>query len=856
MQPWHDFMRWLESGHGTYWISGKAGSGKSTLMNLICQDPRTDAALRVWSGTSEVLLLKFFFWNAGTELQKSSRGLLRSIIYQIMEKTPELMPVLARYMNTDQQRTQQLPTWTERRLLATLQYLLRYGFQSCRLCIFVDGLDEFSGYQDDLLELTREFRQYSNIKICLSSRPYRSFRDEFGSSAMLKLQELTEPDIREYVSNKLPRARCETSQVLDSLPMVDQIADEIVRRAEGVFLWVKLAVRDQLEGIRNHDDANQLLERLYILPDEIEGVYLHMLQKIDKVYWKEAAYYFRFVLEYGDSSLFNVALAIHHRIDDILLSSSDVSLGDLCRHCHLTRERIAITCQGILEVREPNRLHSINRQPFLKSPEKQYPPPEHRNDLIELQSYQNCSRVAFLHRTALDFFRENGQATRLLDERDSTNLHPLVLHVKALLANLVVFPLSTDDRPVRERVENIMMATSLAEEKIGFAQPGLMGLLDQSIAKFGQRSRGNPSTVHWCRTWGYSEDKFRDDGIPNINPTDFLGFAASFGLDLYVVNTISKNGITDTQIYCGDDSQFRRRTWSTVDYLFGCVLRGLSHYFEIIHIYSNTVSGYLKLIMALLKRGANPQMKCPESTPWGFFLHKMYLCYFRRPYDLREQQTEWISTLQAFLGRGVNPNHRVYCRRQGDWLHEDPADAAVRFLRVGRYEFQLQIPLLNVLRLCFERGPNLIELEESLTASGASLCLDYMTVAVKITDKTEWPYWVDLKLSKEQADGIIEVLERYSEEERWPRARDHMMEMFQEMDLQQVYDQARREYELQKNIIQEDESGEDELNMDIGNISDGWSIVASDSSEAGIDEPPQPSESPSYSSPHSSQLLL
>ena len=134
-QPWHDFVHWLESGHGTYWISGKAGCGKSTLMNLICQDPRTNAALRVWSGTSEVLLPKFFFWNAGTELQKSSRGLFRSIIYQIMEKTPELMPVLEKYINTAQQRTQQLPTWTERRLLATLQHLLRYGLQSYRLCI-------------------------------------------------------------------------------------------------------------------------------------------------------------------------------------------------------------------------------------------------------------------------------------------------------------------------------------------------------------------------------------------------------------------------------------------------------------------------------------------------------------------------------------------------------------------------------------------------------------------------------------------------------------------------------------------------------------------------------------------------
>ncbi len=35
VRRWHSFVEWLASGQGTYWISGKAGSGKSTLMNCI-----------------------------------------------------------------------------------------------------------------------------------------------------------------------------------------------------------------------------------------------------------------------------------------------------------------------------------------------------------------------------------------------------------------------------------------------------------------------------------------------------------------------------------------------------------------------------------------------------------------------------------------------------------------------------------------------------------------------------------------------------------------------------------------------------------------------------------------------------
>ena len=48
---WDSFIGWLESRQGTYWVNGKAGSGKSTLMNFLCQDDRTFKSLRTWSGS-------------------------------------------------------------------------------------------------------------------------------------------------------------------------------------------------------------------------------------------------------------------------------------------------------------------------------------------------------------------------------------------------------------------------------------------------------------------------------------------------------------------------------------------------------------------------------------------------------------------------------------------------------------------------------------------------------------------------------------------------------------------------------------------------------------------------------------
>lgn len=41
MGRWNDFVAWLEEGDGLYWIAGKAGSGKSTLMKYIASHPST-----------------------------------------------------------------------------------------------------------------------------------------------------------------------------------------------------------------------------------------------------------------------------------------------------------------------------------------------------------------------------------------------------------------------------------------------------------------------------------------------------------------------------------------------------------------------------------------------------------------------------------------------------------------------------------------------------------------------------------------------------------------------------------------------------------------------------------------------
>ena len=54
-----------------YWVSGKAGSGKSTFMKHILDSPRTEECLKTWAGDDFLSIATISFWDSGTREQKS-----------------------------------------------------------------------------------------------------------------------------------------------------------------------------------------------------------------------------------------------------------------------------------------------------------------------------------------------------------------------------------------------------------------------------------------------------------------------------------------------------------------------------------------------------------------------------------------------------------------------------------------------------------------------------------------------------------------------------------------------------------------------------------------------------------------
>jgi hypothetical protein len=141
-QPWPNLDEWLRTTKtDVYWVSGKAGSGKSTLMKYLRKDVRLKQALVAWAGDIPLIITSFYFWNPGDSIQKSQEGLFRTLILQVLEEMPALGRVLF------PERYKQGNNWTEfptfHQLRRAFERLTTQSSIPVKIALIVDGLDEF-----------------------------------------------------------------------------------------------------------------------------------------------------------------------------------------------------------------------------------------------------------------------------------------------------------------------------------------------------------------------------------------------------------------------------------------------------------------------------------------------------------------------------------------------------------------------------------------------------------------------------------------------------------------------------------------------------------------------------------------
>jgi hypothetical protein len=446
---WSSFVKWLTSDSmdsGLYWVSGKPGSGKSTLMRFLCDDARTRTLLDTWSGNKSLLFAKCFFWNAGTDIQKSLRGLLRSLLYQLLSQRPTIVhnifPLRWRAYDLG---TGDLGAWTETELLTGLRTMAQAVHGCANISMFIDGLDEFYGNDDEryeIIELLKEMSSSDNLKICVSSRPWVIFQDAFERCPQLSLENLTRADISNYIQETLISNSSYQKFEKYYFKQCSELKTEIVDKARGVFLWVFLVVRAIILGIRDGDTLAEISQAVHGFPSDLEGFFSHLLDTLEDKHRAEATKLFNVVLEEANIRAQRVTLltmSFAHEKDPnfaLVLPISPEDEYQIELRLDMAKRRLNSRCKGMLEVHESS----------------------------EGQSLFRSLEVDFLHRTVRDFLRTKDMQDML--ERYDSNLHTSsLLLCNSYLAQLKIMDL-TRNLPLRKAGDlDFFMSSFLANAR-------------------------------------------------------------------------------------------------------------------------------------------------------------------------------------------------------------------------------------------------------------------------------------------------------------------------------------------------------------------------------------------------------
>ncbi|PSN67584.1 hypothetical protein BS50DRAFT_447192, partial [Corynespora cassiicola Philippines] len=250
------------------WLKGKPESGKSTLIKFALSENSIQRR--------EDIHISFFFNARGTLLEKDTRGMYRSLVFQVLAKTEIATEVFEEFDIFELPQEPQFP-WT----IPQLQAVFRRALQKLGrrwLWIYVDALDECDEDQArDMVDFFRTIGDYSmradiKMRIFFASRYYPQISTQ--NKVEIKLENEREHflDIVSYVNSELKTG------VHTQSATVERIRQEVIDRASGVFIWVYLVVRI-LNKAYDHGKIIGLEKKLKEIPNDLSLLFKEILTR-------------------------------------------------------------------------------------------------------------------------------------------------------------------------------------------------------------------------------------------------------------------------------------------------------------------------------------------------------------------------------------------------------------------------------------------------------------------------------------------------------------------------------------------------------------------------------------------------
>ncbi|KFY81438.1 hypothetical protein V500_11415 [Pseudogymnoascus sp. VKM F-4518 (FW-2643)] len=550
------------------WVSGKAGSGKSTLMKYIWTDERTRTHLSTWARGKPLVLAAFFFIERGESLQKSREGLIRSLLHQILSQQRGLIRMVFEHEFGVTGPIRSL-SWSI--LKNAFGILLSHTSDLFKLCIFADGLDEYrimdrmedytdgdfdlfydgenedeavwgrshwiSSGHEEIAKLFKMAAKTTNVKICLSSRELTTFQQAFEGFPRLRIHGLTGTDITIFTKARL-LGDVQSTPTVDETNGMDKLVEEIVLKAQGVFLWVRLVVDIMVVGFNNGDTIPELQSKLDSLPPRLggkKGLYVAMLRNIAPEYRRQASRYIRILLHAWNAlDLVDLEFAADGPFETNCIS--DVNPENISDKLIAVKAPFNLIPDEQLEPRRVKmRMRLMSRcGGLLEAPEK---------------------HVAFMHQTVKEFFLRKEFWISLLPQESQSSFDPSLALLSACIRKLKCSEETISMAQWRSFGSNyIYIADSMhyaesaeghgANKKAYFC---LLDELDLTCTKLSRILARSPFFdtdfvdgyhYHWTRF-----EPMKRMPSPVTEDDSFLSYAAQAGLASYVESKLSGGDI-------------------------------------------------------------------------------------------------------------------------------------------------------------------------------------------------------------------------------------------------------------------------------------------------------------------------
>ncbi|KAL5347666.1 hypothetical protein ACLOAV_007075 [Pseudogymnoascus australis] len=276
-----DFLGWLRSGRGIYWISGRPASGKSTMMKYLFSTALKNAE-KNFDEEERPVIIGYFLDRSTRNLKVGSlEGITRALLWQLLRQHPRRFDhILPLY--EEMKRCRPSTVWKASELDKALRDTISHT-PSRAIWIFLDALDEYEGDTVNIADFCKNLSTVASekVRICVSSRPEPEITHTFRSEQVLEIQRHTEEDVKKYITHELQRVE----QILDESTR-NRIVEQISLHANGLFMWVRLVSREIVKDSLSGSKTSRLLTRVNGLRQEssrreMSDLYTQILDRID-----------------------------------------------------------------------------------------------------------------------------------------------------------------------------------------------------------------------------------------------------------------------------------------------------------------------------------------------------------------------------------------------------------------------------------------------------------------------------------------------------------------------------------------------------------------------------------------------